>query len=137
MDKDLNKIIEDSKKDFHKQTFAIILKEWGSGFAKLPNKEKLDTLKEILKLAGISLADSPAGGLAIKIAETRRRDAKKDYNYEFGVTIGAALGLAVEEGKSKNDVELFERARRFFMISLKLKQDKELKQFFDNYYNNK
>jgi len=91
MGKDLNKIIEDSKKDFHKQTFATILKEWGSGFAKLPNKEKLDTLKEILKLAGISLADSPAGGLAIKIAEGRRRDTDRQERIKYAQSWNLAV----------------------------------------------
>ena len=91
MGKDLNKIIEDSKKDFHKQTFVTILKEWGSGFAKLPNNEKLDTLKEILKLAGISLADSPAGGLAIKIAEGRRRDTDTQERIKYAQSWNLAV----------------------------------------------
>ena len=99
--KTLDDIIESEKKSFHKDTFVAILKNWGAGFAKLPQNEKLDALKEILKLAGISLADSPAGGLAIKIAETRRRDNDTQERIRQAQALNLAVEMLPEKEKEK------------------------------------
>jgi len=91
--KTLDDIIESEKKSFHKDTFVAILKNWGTGFAKLPQNEKLDALKEILKLAGIELGGSPAEGLAIKIAEGRRRDNDTQERIKYAQSFNLAVAL--------------------------------------------
>jgi len=115
MDKDLNKIIEDSKKDFAKDTFKTILKNWGINFSKMPEKEKTETLSGILELAGIHLAKDPAGGLAIKIIEQRRRDTDtqeriryaQSWNLAVQLISGLVTELDFEEKRSKGIVESY------------------------------
>lgn len=99
--KTLDDIIESEKKSFHKDTFVAILKNWGTGFAKLPQNEKLDALKEILKLAGIELGGSPAEGLAIKIAEGRRRDNDTQERIRQAQALNLAVEMLPEKEKEK------------------------------------
>ena len=119
MDKDLNKIIEDSKKDFAKDTFKTILKNWGINFSKLPPKERLDTLTGILQLANIRLAQDPAGGLAIKIMEQRRRDNDTQERIRFAQAYNLATeivsawlpiyGGELNEERIQNEVEKWQK----------------------------
>ncbi len=124
MKKNLDTIIEDEKKNFHKQTFATILKEWGAGFAKLSQTDKFNAMKEILKLAGIELGGTPQEGLAIKIAEGRRRDTDTQERIKYAQSWNlAATMVAATMSKSisldyREPEELLEKWQPYFLSKL-------------------
>ena len=89
----LDKIVEENKKDFAKDTLKTILKNWGINFANMPEKERLETLSDILQLANIHLAKDPAGGLAIKIMEQRRRDTDTQERIKYAQSFNLAVQL--------------------------------------------
>ncbi|MEK6809792.1 MAG: hypothetical protein AABY40_03895 [Nanoarchaeota archaeon] len=134
MTKDLNKIIEDNKKTFAIDTFKQILKGWGVNFSNLSLKEKTETLTGILQLADIHLAKDPAGGLAIKIMEQRRRDTDTQERIRFAQSFNLAVQLVSNLGVKKlddsvkdNDVlkEVIEYWQEYFYQKLSENQEGE------------
>lgn len=73
--------------------------------------------------------NGPAEGLKAKMDYWR----DKDYKYEFGVSVGAAIGNAVASlPRGSSVLDIVNRAKELFSASLKLK--KELRAEFDEYF---
>ncbi len=113
--KTLDQIVEDEKKNFARDTFKTILKNWGVNFTQMSLADKTKTLSEILELAGIKLAKDPAGGLAIKIIEQRRRDTDTQERIRYAQSWNLAVALmsgcvsvADESNALKSNIEFWE-----------------------------
>ena len=56
----------------------------------------------------------------------------REYNYEFGVTIGMCISKAADEGLKGN--EMIERALEIFKLSIQAKTDPRFTEIFDEYW---
>jgi len=61
--------------------------------------------------------------------------ANKDFQYEFGVSIGMCIQVAIKEGK--DDADIVGRAFHYFVKLLEAKQDERFINAFLDYYDNK
>lgn len=113
----LDKVIEDNKDTFAIDTFKQIMKNWGINFAKIPEKEKMKTLTDILGMAGIQLSSTPQGGLALKILEGRRRDNDVQERIRFSQAYNLAVEIVSARSAQKtadgdilkNDIETWQK----------------------------
>ena len=61
----------------------------------------------------------------------------KDYNYEYGVSVGAAVGLAVQTGAKPQDANFPDKVFDIFQASLLVKCDPRFIETFDDYFSKK
>jgi hypothetical protein len=72
-------------------------------------------------------------GLEQKMAYWR----DKDYQYEFGVTLGQAVNLSISNLANETDEEVLSKVLRIFKLGLRAKLDPVFIRVFDEYYSAK
>ena len=59
---------------------------------------------------------------------------EKDYQYEYGVSIGQALNLAVQANFDIKSPDFIDKVFKIFQIALDIKSDERFHKVFDDYF---